>query len=119
MKRCLARIRMLLAAICGLFSRLALPAEHRPRLRRAVPLIVVVASVFLLFVGLFYVRTRMQIVQIGYDISELESKNKELGNRKRELLLEVASLQSPEEIEKKARKQGLVIPSLDRVVHVP
>ena len=61
----------------------------------------------------------MQIVQAGYEISALESKNKELANRKRELMLEIASLRSPEELEKKARKQGLVVPSINRVVHVP
>ncbi len=79
----------------------------------------VVISASLLFVGLFYVWTRMQIVQIGYEISELESKNRDLANRKRELMLEMTSLRSPHELEKKARSQGLIIPNIDRVVHVP
>lgn len=108
------------AQVRSLVERLALPASlHQPRIRRAAPFMVAVISASLLFVGLFYVWTRMQIVQIGYEISELESKNKDLANRKRELMLEIASLQSPQELEKKARKQGLVIPHIDRVVHVP
>jgi len=108
------------AKLKSVLARLALPATlHRPRIRRAAPFMVAVISASLLFVGLFYVWTRMQIVQIGYEISELSSKNKELANRKRELMLEIASLQSPQELEKKARKQGLVIPHIDRVVHVP
>jgi cell division protein FtsL len=108
------------ARVSTLVARLTLPARlHRPRIQRAAPFMAVVVSASLLFVGLFYVWTRMQIVQIGYEISELESKNKELANRKRELMLEIASLQSPQVLEKKARKQGLVIPNIDRVVHVP
>ncbi|MFH1113350.1 MAG: septum formation initiator family protein [Pseudomonadota bacterium] len=91
----------------------------QPGIRRAAPLTVVILSVAVLFVGLFYVRTRMQIVQIGYEISGLETKNKELKNRKRELELEIASLQSPGELERKARKIGLVFPEMQRVVHVP
>ncbi len=91
----------------------------QPSIRRAVPLTVVIVSVTILFVGLFYVWTRMQIVQIGYEISELETKNREIKNRKRELQLEIASLQSPEELERKARKLGLVSPAMQRVVHVP
>ena len=107
------------APVRAALARLALPKQHSPRLRRAMPFMVVTISASLLLVGLFYVWTRMQIVQAGYEISALESKNKELANRKRELMLEIASLRSPEELEKKARKQGLVVPSINRVVHVP
>lgn len=91
----------------------------RPGIRRAVPLTVVIVSVTILFVGLFYVRTRMQIVQIGYEISELETRNKDIKNRVRELQLEIASLQSPGDLERKARALGLVSPAMQRVVHVP
>jgi len=61
----------------------------------------------------------MQVVQIGYDVSTLESKNNELKNRKRELQLEIASLQSPKELEAKAHKLGLVVPSIGKITHVP
>ena len=61
----------------------------------------------------------MKIVQVGYEISTLENKNKELKNRKRELLLEIASLESPQELEKKAVRQGLRFPAIGRVIHVP
>ena len=84
----------------------------------ALTAIALVAS--LLFVGLFYVWTRMQLVQIGYRIAELEKKNNALKNRKRELLLEIASVQSPGELERQARtKAGLVFPGIGKVVHVP
>jgi len=35
------------------------------------------------------------------------------------LMVEMASLQSPKELEKKARKLGLVFPAMEKVVHVP
>ena len=54
----------------------------KPGFSRTATLTAVLLAVTVLCVGLFYVWTRMQIVQIGYEISELESKNKELKNRK-------------------------------------
>ncbi len=73
-----------------------------------------------LVVGIFCVWSRMQLVQIGYEISRLEKTNKELQKRRRELILEHSSLQSPAELERKARgPAGLVFPSIDRIVHVP
>jgi cell division protein FtsB len=83
-------------------------------------LIAVALVASLLFVGLFYVRTRMQIVQLGYEIASLEKQNRILKQRKRELLLEIASLQSPGELERQARQKAkLVVPPMSKVVHVP
>lgn len=70
-------------------------------------------------VGLFYVRTRMALVEIGYEVSSLEKKNRDLKKRATELTLEVAFLESPGDLEKKASKVGLVFPSVGKVVHVP
>jgi len=109
---------MTIRAVAALARAMGI-SRLQPGIRRAVPLTVVILSVTILFVGLFYVRTRMQIVQIGYEISELETKNKDIKNRMRELQLEIASLQSPGELERKARKLGLVSPAMQRVVHVP
>lgn len=97
-----------------------LPADAtREQVRQHGVVVGMCLAVLLLLVGLFYVWTRMQQVQIGYEISRLEAMNKELKNRKRELHLELSSLQSPRELEAKAKKLGLVRPSMDRVVHVP
>jgi len=95
-------------------------ALGRGRIGRKGALTAVALVATLLFVGFFYVWTRMQLVQIGYEISSLEKKSNALKNRKRELLLEIASLQSPGELEKQARiKAGLVYPAIGKVVHVP
>jgi cell division protein FtsL len=101
------------------FGRISRLAMDRVEFRRSAPFLAVVVFVAVIIVGLFYVWTRMQVVQIGYEISSLEEKNKELQNRKRELLLEIASLQSPTELQQKAVKQGLRFPDMGKVLHVP
>jgi cell division protein FtsL len=91
----------------------------RAGIQRAGAFMAVVLCAAVLFVGLYYVWTRMQMVQIGYEISTLEQKNRQLKKRARELMLEIASLQSPGELEKKATKIGLTLPAMGNVVHVP
>jgi cell division protein FtsL len=70
-------------------------------------------------VGLFYVRTRMSLVEIGYEVSNLETRNRDLNKRCTELNIEIAFLESPADLEKKASKIGLVFPSAEKVIHVP
>jgi len=108
------------AGVAGSALARFLPADAtREQVRRKGVVLGMCLAVVLLLVGLFYVWTRMQQVQIGYEISRLEAMNKDLKNRKRELHLELSSLQSPRELEVKARKLGLVHPPMGRVVHVP
>jgi cell division protein FtsL len=103
----------------NLLARFVRVAVHRARIVGAGPFLVIALSGAILCVGFFYVWTRMQLVQIGYEISSLENENNDLKKRKRELLLEIASQQSPQELEKKAGKIGLVLPAMGKVVHVP
>ncbi|MGO9568417.1 MAG: septum formation initiator family protein [Desulfomonilaceae bacterium] len=103
----------------NLFAQFVRVIRRKFRIVGAGPFLVVALSGAILLVGFFYVWTRMQLVQIGYEISSLENENGDLKKRKRELLLEVASLQSPQELEKKAGKIGLVLPAMGKVVHVP
>lgn len=105
----------LIAAVTGAVRWLG----DKLAIRYAGPFLAVVLSVAVVLVGLFYVRTRMQLVQIGYEISGLETKNRDLKKRVGELELEIASLQSPSELEKKAAKIGLGFPPMGRVVNVP
>ena len=94
--------------------------DPRQNIGRAGTIVVVMLAVWLLSIGLFYVWTRMQVVQVGFRIADLEKKNKSLQERKRELSVEIASLESPGELESLARhRAGLVTPSMGKVVHVP
>ena len=81
----------------------------------------IAALVFIavMVVGLFYVRTRMSLVEIGYEVSNLESRNRDLNKRHTEMNIEIAFLESPADLEKKASKIGLVFPSAEKVIHVP
>jgi len=94
-------------------------AFFHAEIARASRLMAVIVAAAVLIIGMFYVWHRMQLVQIGYEISSLEEKSRELKKRSRELMLEISSLQSPGELEKKAAKHGLVVPPMNRVVHVP
>jgi cell division protein FtsB len=90
------------------------------RMRSRGTLFTAVIMAALMTLGLFYVWTRMKVIQIGYDIADLEKKNAVLKNRKRELSVEMTSLQSPSELEKRARRDaGLIFPPMGKVVHVP
>jgi cell division protein FtsL len=105
--------------VAGALTRAWRRVAGRAGIQRAGAFMAVVLSAAVLFVGLYYVWTRMQMVQIGYEISTLEQKNRQLKKRARELMLEIASLQSPGELEKKASKIGLTLPAMGNVVHVP
>lgn len=92
---------------------------ERARIHRVGPFMAVVFCSAALFAGLYSVWQRMQTVQTGYEIATLERKNRELKKRQRELTLEIATLESPGELEKKASKVGLALPEMGKVVHVP
>ena len=114
-----ALVKRAVAPVASFLGRLARLVSGPRELGRTGMVMASLLVGSLIFVGLFYVWTRMQLVQIGYEIAALEKENKALKKRKEELLLEVASLQSPQELEKKARKQaGLVFPDMGKVVHV-
>jgi cell division protein FtsL len=113
-------IKRALTVVPSQVGRLLGLALRNPRTGRAGTLIALGLVSLLLSGGLFYVWTRMQLVQIGYEIADIEKKNNALKNRKRELMLEIASLQYPADLEKQARERaGLVFPDMGKVVHVP
>jgi cell division protein FtsL len=109
----------ILSRLTGHVTRSARLFADKTGIFRVGPFMAVVLSAAVLFVGMYYVWTRMQMVQTGYEISELERKNRDLKKRTRELLLEIASLQSPGELEKKASNIGLTLPEMGKVIHVP
>lgn len=82
-------------------------------------LLILLALFLLMFIGgsLFYVWSRIQVIQVGYAISEAlkEERNLTLVNKK--LRLEIATLKSYERIEKIASEElGMVKPKPDQVI---
>lgn len=89
-------------------------ALHRPRL---LPLFGFIA--LLLVLSVFYVWCRVQATGLAYEISSLESSVRKANQETAELRLEVATLGTPQRLEKVAVKDlGLRFPVPDQVVTV-
>lgn len=87
---------------------------HRPRL---LPLFTFIA--LLLAVSLFFVWSRIQVVNLAYDISSLEGRLRSVQQETQRLRLEAASLRSLERIEMFAVKElGLRLPTSEQVITV-
>ncbi|WP_305041617.1 cell division protein FtsL [Geoalkalibacter sp.] len=86
----------------------------RPRL---LPLLLFVGLV--LVISLFFVWSRIQVFQLKYEISTLETTLREAQQEERQLRLEVASLRNPSRIESIARtKLGLRQPLPEQIINV-
>jgi cell division protein FtsL len=71
----------------------------------------------LLVVSLFFVWSRITVVNLEYDISSLGSRLREVERDNSKLRLEAAHLRSPVRIERVARTElGLRMPTLDQVI---
>jgi len=87
---------------------------ERPRL---LPLLAGMALVMGL--SLFFVWSRLQVVNLEYDISSLEGRLRDMQQQSQRLRLEVASLRNPERIEALALNElGLRQPAPQQVVTV-
>lgn len=87
---------------------------HRPRL---LPLFAYIAV--MLAVAIFFVWSRIQVVNLAYDISSLEGRLRGAQQETQRLRLEAASLRSPMRIEQVARNElRLRLPAPEQVVTV-
>lgn len=81
-----------------------------------------VVILFAIAVGfaLIYVWTRVQVVQLGYEVSRIRKETTALAQQKDLLKAEVARLLSPERLEQAARELfGMRLPGGDEIVIVP
>jgi cell division protein FtsL len=88
-------------------------ASARRHLRHAMSL--VAAS---LLVALFCVWTRVQVIELGYEVSQLRKETTELAQRRDLLEADVAALKSPERLAQAAATLGMRLPQGDEVVVV-
>lgn len=81
----------------------------------------IVCMLFLFMLsGIGYVWSNFERTQIGYDMSQLKSKELSLKEVNTKLRLELASLKSPQNLEAVAlRKLGLKQPSAEQIVVLP
>lgn len=86
-------------------------ALQRPRL---LPLFAFIALV--LAVSIFFVWSRIQVVNLAYDISSLEGRLRSTQQESQRLRLEAASLRNPARIEQVAMSRlGLSLPAAEQV----
>lgn len=94
----------------------ALPKINGFSLQRTslVPLLAMIAAILL--VSLFFVWSRVQVIDMEYELSRLESNLRDADKETARLRLEAASLSSPERIEQVARQElGLRLPTTEQV----
>ncbi|MFQ5900013.1 MAG: cell division protein FtsL [Thermodesulfobacteriota bacterium] len=79
--------------------------------------LVIVSIITVMAIVLFYVWSRLEIVNLGYNISKENSRKVELLKENKALRLELVNLKSPERIERIAReKSGLFYPLERQIV---
>lgn len=80
--------------------------------------LLLLGTVLMLF-SLFYIWSRVQIVQIGYDIGELQRQQKDLRVENQNLKMEISVLKAPERIEKLAtEKLQMTWPTPEKVYEI-
>jgi cell division protein FtsL len=88
--------------------------------RRRVFLPAVLCGVCLVCLALLHVWLRLQVVHLGYVLSTTSKLQSQLEQENRELKLELATLSSPQRLEKMARARlGLKEPEKGQVVILP
>ena len=88
------------------------------RLRLTHHQIFLIAIMLFIFMGssISYVWSNFEGTQIGYDLSRLQQEELRLKELSQKLRLELATLKSPQNLEKAARSLGLKEASLDQIV---
>jgi cell division protein FtsL len=90
--------------------------EVRRRYVRQVVMLLAIALGF----ALLFVWTRVQVIQLGYEVSRMRKETKSLADQKNILEADIAGLLAPERLEKIAiEKFGMRLPLGDEIVVVP
>jgi cell division protein FtsL len=72
---------------------------------------------FLIGSSLFYVRSRIQVIQLGYEISNALKEDRAFNEENKKLRLEIATLKSYARIERVAIEElGMTKPKPDQVI---
>jgi len=107
------------STMSDVISRRLAPGNQGAVFRRAflLPSFLFISLVFI--ISVFFVWSRVELVNLEYDISSMERKLRTLKQEERCLRLEVASLRSPSRIEQVARNDlGMKLPSPEQTVVV-
>jgi len=87
---------------------------HARSVRRGVALVVVAIALALSFVW-----TRVRVIQLGYEVTQMNKQVRDMGRRSNELEVEIAKLKSPDRLERLAREYfHMRLPQGDEIVFV-
>lgn len=83
--------------------------------------ILLIAMMLLLFIvsGISYVWSNFEGTQIGYSLSQLQQNELKLKELNQKLRLELATLKSPQNLERRTRRLGLRQPLPEQIVILP
>ena len=91
--------------------------KTKSRPRKSNLLVIIVPLLFLIVSALFFVWSRIQVIQLGYEISLALKQGRALDEGNKRLRLEIATLKSYPRIEKIAVEElGLSKPRPDQVI---
>ncbi len=89
----------------------------KSRIRRPHLLLFAVPALFVIASSLFFVWSRIQVIQLGYEISSALKEGRSLIETNKKLRLEIATLKSYARIEKVATEDlGMSKPRSDQVI---
>ena len=91
--------------------------EAKPKWRKRRLATIIAIFLWLLFSGFAYVWCRVQVVNLGYLLSDIHRLHTRLVNDNKKLHLELARLKAPERVQRIAiEKLGLKHPTKDQIV---
>lgn len=80
---------------------------------------VILLGVLTVFLALFCIWTRTQVVHLGYEINALNSRQNEYKTINRQLQMELSLLKSPKRLEEiVGKKMGMGTPSLSQIQEI-
>ena len=93
--------------------------RNKPRLTYRQIFLVGLMLLIFMGSGIGYVWSNFEGTQIGYDLSRLQKEERELIELNTKLRLELATLKSPQSLEKHIRALGLKEASPDQIIILP
>jgi cell division protein FtsL len=87
------------------------------KMRGLLKTMAVYVSVIFAF-SLGYVWTRVQVVETGYRLRQIQDQKEKLKEENRSLLVESATLKSPQRLEQIARQMGLKRPDENQITYL-
>ncbi|HSG30217.1 MAG TPA: hypothetical protein VLB82_01595 [Thermodesulfobacteriota bacterium] len=78
---------------------------------------ILILILFIVGFFMFYLHTKIELIEVGYEISDNKNYKRSLSEKNQMLKAEFLNLKSPDRIEKLALKRGLIYPSQKDILY--